>query len=482
MQLKDPSLLKEQCYINGVWVGKGETEITNPANGEVIAKVPYLGADETREAIADADAAFKSWKKLLGKERGAILRKWYDLILENADDLAMIMTLEQGKPLAEAKGEIMYGASFVEFYAEEAKRIYGETVPTFRGDSRVVINKQPVGVCAAITPWNFPNAMITRKVSPALAVGCTAVIKPAPETPLSALALAELAERAGIPPGVLNIITGDAPAIGEEMCENQAVRFVGFTGSTPVGKLLMKQAAGTVKRTGMELGGNAPFIIFDDANLDAAVEGVMMSKYRNTGQTCICANRIYVQDGVYDEFAKRMTEAVANLKVGAGTDDGVTQGPLINMRALEKVESHVEDAVAKGGKLLIGGKRHELGGTFFEPTIVSEATLDMRVSREETFGPLAPLYRFKDEAQVIGLANDTTAGLAAYFYSRDIGRVWRVAEELEYGMVGINVGVVASAEVPFGGVKESGIGREGSHHGVEEFLDIKYMLFSGLDH
>lgn len=481
MQLKDPSLFKQQCYINGKWVGSGVSEITNPANGEVIGKIPEMGADETRGAIANAHAAFKIWSKMLAKERSNILRKWYELIVENADDLAMIMTLEQGKPLAEARGEILYGAGFIEFYAEEARRIYGETIPTFRGDSRVVVTKQPVGVTAAITPWNFPSAMITRKVSPALAVGCTAIIKPAPETPFSALALAELAERAGIPAGVLNLITGDAPAIGKEMCDNHMVRFVGFTGSTAVGKLLMKQAAGTVKRVGMELGGNAPFIVFDDADLDAAIEGVMQSKYRNTGQTCVCANRIYVQDGIYDAFAEKMTEAVSKLKVGPGLEDGVTQGPLINMRALEKVENHLEDAVANGGRVLIGGKRHELGGTFFEPTIVADATIDMKVSREETFGPLAPLYRFKDEEQVIGLANDTTAGLAAYFYSRDIGRVWRVAEELEYGMVGINVGVVASSETPFGGVKESGIGREGSHHGVEEFLDIKYMLMSGIN-
>lgn len=481
MNLKDPSLFKEQCYINGHWVGAGSFEITNPATGKVLGKVPHLGADETREAIAAAHAAFKSWSKMLAKERSAILRRWYDLIVANADDLALIMTLEQGKPLAESRGEILYGAGFVEFYAEEARRIYGETIPTFRGDSRVLVVKQPIGVMAAITPWNFPSAMITRKVSPALAVGCTAVIKPAPETPFSALALAELAERAGIPKGVLNLITGDAPAIGKEMCDNQTVRFIGFTGSTPVGKLLMKQAAGTVKRVGMELGGNAPFIVFDDADIDAAVEGAMISKYRNTGQTCVCANRIYVQDGVFDAFARKMTEAVSKLKVGSGLDDGVNQGPLINMRALEKVESHVADAVSHGAQILIGGKRHALGGTFFEPTIVAEATTAMKISREETFGPLAPLFRFKDEAEVIGLANDTTAGLAAYFYARDIGRVWRVAEALEYGMVGINVGVLASSETPFGGVKESGIGREGSHHGVEEFLDMKYLLMSGLN-
>ncbi|MEM8795438.1 MAG: NAD-dependent succinate-semialdehyde dehydrogenase [Pseudomonadota bacterium] len=481
MNLKDQSLFRQQCHINGVWTGQGVTDITNPANGDVLGKVPHMGESETREAIADAKEAFKSWSKMLAKERAAIMRRWFDLMIENADDLAMIMTLEQGKPLTEARGEVTYGASFVEFFAEEAKRIYGEMIPTFRNDSRIVVAKQPIGVCAAITPWNFPNAMITRKVSPALAVGCTMVVKPAPETPFSALALAVLAERAGMPPGVLNILTGDAPAIGKEMCENQDVRFIGFTGSTPVGKLLMQQAAGTVKRVGMELGGNAPFIVFDDADIDAAVEGAMLSKYRNSGQTCVCANRIYVQDGVYDAFAQKLTEAVSKLKVGPGTEPGTTLGPLINDRALEKVETHVQDAVSKGGKVLIGGKRHALGGTFYEPTIVADASVDMRVSTEETFGPVAPLYRFKDEEQVIGLANDTNAGLAAYFYSRDIGRVWRVAEELEYGMVGINTGIISGTEVPFGGVKESGIGREGSHHGVDEFVEIKYLLMAGLD-
>ena len=480
MQLKDQSLFQEQCYVNGIWVGDCVSEVTNPATGEVLGRVPNLGAVETRFAIEQADAAFKPWAKMLAKERTAILRKWHDLIVENADDLAMIMTLEQGKSLVEAKGEVLYGAGFVEFYADEARRVYGETIPTFRSDSRVVVVKQPIGVTAAITPWNFPSAMITRKVSPALAVGCTAVIKPAPDTPFSALALAVLAERAGIPAGVLNIITGDAPAIGQEMCSNPTVRFMGFTGSTAVGKLLMKQSADTVKRVGMELGGNAPFIVFDDADLDAAVEGLMMSKYRNSGQTCVCANRIYVQDGVFDAFSAKFVEAVSKLKVGPGIEAGTTQGPLINMAAVEKVEDHVQDAVAHGGKVLIGGKRHELGGTFFEPTVVTGATLDMKVSREETFGPLAPLYRFKDEDDVVKLANDVSAGLAAYFYSRDIGRVWRVAEELEYGMVGINVGILASSETPFGGVKESGIGREGSHHGVEEFLEMKYMLMSGI--
>ena len=481
MQLNDPTLLKDKCYINGAWVGDGVDVVTNPATGKEIGKVPNLGGAETRTAIDDAHAAFKTWSKMLAKERGIILRKWYDLIMENVDDLAMIMTSEQGKPLAEAKGEIGYAASFVEFYAEEARRIYGETIPTFKPDSRVLVTKQPIGVIAAITPWNFPAAMITRKVSPALAVGCTAVIKPAPDTPLTALALAALAERAGIPSGVLNIITGDAPAIGKEMCENQTVRFVGFTGSTAVGKLLMQQAAGTVKRVGMELGGNAPFIVFDDADIDAAVEGTIASKFRNAGQTCVCANRIYAQAGVYDEYLAKLKVAVENLKVGDGTEAGVTQGPLINENAVKKVESHVQDALDKGGELLTGGNRHDLGGTFFEPTIVANATREMRVSTEETFGPLAPVYKFETEEQVIGLANDVSAGLAAYFYSRDIGRVWRVAEELEYGMVAINVGILASAETPFGGVKESGIGREGSHHGVDEFIEMKYMLMSGLD-
>ncbi len=481
MQLKDSSLLKTQCFIDGNWVGEERDDVINPATGEVIARVPHLGKKEAKEAILCAELAFKPWAKLLAKERSAILRKWYDLIVENADDLAVIMTIEQGKPLAESKGEILYGAGFIEFYADEARRIYGETIPTFRKDSRVIVTKQPIGVMAAITPWNFPSAMISRKVSPALAVGCTAVIKPAPETPLSALALAELAKRAGIPDGVFNVITGDAPSIGQEMCENDAVRFVGFTGSTAVGKLLMRQAADKVKRVGMELGGNAPFIVFDDADIDAAVEGLILSKFRNSGQTCICANRIYVQDAVFDEFSDKLVAAVSKMKVGSGLGEGVNQGPLINMRAVEKVEDHLQDALDHGAKVLIGGKRHDLGGTFFEPTIVAEAKQEMKVSREETFGPLAPLYRFKDEDGVVAMANNVTAGLAAYFYSRDIGRIWRVAEELEYGMVGINVGILASAETPFGGIKESGIGREGSHHGVEEFLEIKYMLMSGID-
>ena len=480
MKLEDPSLFREQCFINGEWVGEGVDEVTNPATGDLIGKVPDLGADETRLAIEKADEAFKSWSKLLAKERAVILHKWHDLIVENADDLAMILTFEQGKSLADAKGEVLHGASFIQFFAEEGRRVYGETIPTHHADSRVVVIKQPIGVAAAITPWNFPSAMITRKIPPALSVGCTVVVKPAPDTPFSALALAVLAERAGIPKGVFNVVTGDAPTIGQEMCSNPTVRFMGFTGSTAVGKILMKQCADTVKRVGMELGGNAPFIVFDDADIDQAVEGAMLSKYRNSGQACVCANRIYVQEGIYDEFAAKMVEAVSKLKVGSGLEEGTTQGPLINMAAVEKVEDHVNDAVAHGGKVLIGGKRHELGGSFFEPTVVSGATVDMKVSREETFGPLAPLFRFKDEEEVIKLANSVWAGLSAYFYSRDIGRIWRVAEALEYGMVGINVGFLASAEVPFGGVKESGIGREGSHHGVEEFLELKYMLMSGI--
>jgi succinate-semialdehyde dehydrogenase/glutarate-semialdehyde dehydrogenase len=397
------------------------------------------------------------------------------------DDIALIMTTEQGKPLAEAKGEVDYAASFVEFYAEEAKRIYGETIPSHRADARIVVLKQPIGVCAAITPWNFPAAMITRKCAPALAAGCTVVIKPAPETPLTALALAVLAERAGIPPGVLNLITGDAPAIGQVLTSHPLVRFVGFTGSTEVGKLLMRQAASTVKKVGLELGGNAPFIVFDDADVDAAVEGAMMSKYRNMGQTCVCANRIYAQAGIYDAFVEKLAAKVRELKVGKGVEPGVNQGPLITMEAVEKVESHVGDALAKGGRLVVGGKRHALGGTFFEPTVIADVTPAMLVAQEETFGPLAPVFRFKDEAEVIEMANSTQYGLAAYFYARDLGRVFRVAEELEFGMVGINAGAISTELAPFGGVKESGLGREGSLHGMEEFVEIKYCLFAGID-
>jgi succinate-semialdehyde dehydrogenase/glutarate-semialdehyde dehydrogenase len=481
MKLADPTLLKDKCLIDGKWIGDGVDPIRNPATGALIAKVPRFSHAEAVDAIEIAARAFGRWAKALPKERAAILRRWFDLMIANREDIALIMTSEQGKPLAEARGEVDYAAGFIEFFAEEAKRIYGEINPTFRADSRILVLKQPIGVVAAITPWNFPAAMITRKVAPALAVGCTVVAKPAPETPLTALALGELALRAGMPAGVLNLITGDAPQIGKAMCEHPAVRFVGFTGSTEVGKLLMRQAAGTVKKVGLELGGNAPFIVFDDAHVDAAVEGAIQSKFRNMGQTCVCANRIYAQEGIYDAFVSKLTAAVANHKVGDGTEPGVTQGPLINDDAVEKVEAHVADALKKGAKVTIGGKRHRLGRTFYEPTVLSGLDASMRVAKEETFGPVAPVFRFKDEADAIRLANDTQFGLASYFYARDLGRVWRVAEALEYGMVGINSGAISSELAPFGGVKESGIGREGSRHGAEEFVEIKYMLMSGLD-
>ncbi len=480
MPLKDPTLLKSQSYINGVWTGTGVDPVDNPATGAVLSHVPNHGAKEATEAVEAAEAAFKTWSKKLAKERCAILKAWFSLIMANADDLALIMTSEQGKPLAEAKGEVIYAASFVEYYAEEAKRIYGETIPSPFPNARVMVTRQPIGVIAAITPWNFPAAMITRKVSPALAAGCTAVIKPAPETPLTALALAELAHRAGIPPGVLNILTGDAPAIGKVWCEHSAVRAIGFTGSTEVGKLLMRQAAATVKKVGLELGGNAPFIVFDDADLDAAVEGAIISKYRNMGQTCVCANRIYVQDAVYDTFVEKFAKKVIDLKVGNGTEVGVMQGPLITMEAVEKVESHIADAVGKGAKIVVGGKRHALGRTFFEPTVLSGVTTKMVVARDETFGPMAPIFRFTDEADVIAQANATQYGLASYFYARDLGRVFRVSEALEYGMVAVNTALLGAAEVPFGGVKESGLGREGSRHGMDEFTEIKYVLLGGL--
>ncbi|MBU3731747.1 MAG: NAD-dependent succinate-semialdehyde dehydrogenase [Beijerinckiaceae bacterium] len=481
MHLNDPTLLRPQCLIGGEWSGSPVDPVENPATGEIIASVPRFGALEAEKAVAAAHAAFGPWAKKTAKERSAILRKWFDLIIAAKDDIATIMTSEQGKPLAEAKGEVDYAASFIEYYAEEAKRIYGETLPSHRADARLIVLKQPIGVCAAITPWNFPAAMITRKVAPAIAVGCTAVIKPAPETPLTALALGVLAERAGIPAGVLNIITGDAPAIGGVWTSDPRVRFVGFTGSTEVGKILMRQAASTVKKVGLELGGNAPFMVFDDADLDAAVEGAILSKYRNMGQTCVCANRIYAQDGIYDAFVEKLAKRVMDLKVGNGMEVGVQQGPLINMEAVEKVESHVKDAVAKGGKIVVGGNRHALGRTFFEPTVIANVTTKMLVAKEETFGPLAPVFRFKDEADVIAQANDTQYGLAAYFYARDLGRVFRVAEALEYGMVGINTGAISTELAPFGGMKESGLGREGSRHGVEEFVEIKYLCLAGLD-
>ena len=477
--LKDKTLLREQCYIDGKWVsGSATIDVTNPVNELVIGQVPKLGKAEAKLAIEAAERAQKPWAKKSAKERSIILRKWFNLMMENQEDLAQIMTAEQGKPLAESRGEVGYGASFIEFFAEEAKRVYGETIPSPWPNARIVVVKQAIGVVAAITPWNFPNAMITRKAGPALAAGCTFVCKPAAETPFSALALAELAERAGMPAGVFSVITGKAAEIGGEMTSNPIVKAVTFTGSTAIGKLLMAQCSTTVKRMGLELGGNAPFIVFDDADLDAAVAGAMISKYRNNGQTCVCANRILVQEGVYDAFATKLAVAVGKLKVGDGVGDGVTTGPLINAAAVKKVEEHIADALAKGGKLVMGGK--SLGGNFFEPTIITGVTTDMAVAREETFGPVAPLFKFKTEEQAIQMANDTEFGLACYFYTRDIGRVWRVGEALEYGMVGINEGIISTAEVPFGGMKESGIGREGSSHGMEEYIEMKYMLMGGL--
>jgi len=476
--LKDPKLFREQCYVDGAWTSAdgGKTfKVDNPATAEVLGSVPDMGAAETRRAIEAAERALAGWRAKTAKERSAILRKWHDLILANVDDLALILTTEQGKPLAEAKGEITIGAAYIEWCAEDAKRIYGDTIPTPWADKRVVVVKQPVGVCAAITPWNFPNSMITRKVAPGLAAGCTIVLKPAEQTPYSALALAELAERAGFPKGVLNIITGDAPAIGGELCANPTVRKISFTGSTEVGRLLMRQSADTVKRISLELGGNAPFIVFDDADIDAAVEGAMISKYRNSGQTCVCANRIFVHDKVYDAFAAKLADKVKALKVGQGAEAGVTQGPLIDVAALAKVEEHVADAARGGGKMLTGGKRHSRGGTFYEPTVITEAKPSMKIFREETFGPVAPLFRFKTDEEVVKLANDTEYGLAAYFYSRDIGRVWKVAEALDYGMVGVNSGLITSEVAPFGGMKQSGLGREGSKYGIEEYVEIKYV-------
>jgi succinate-semialdehyde dehydrogenase/glutarate-semialdehyde dehydrogenase len=480
LSLNDPSLLISRNYLDGEWIGEGVDAVENPATGEMLGKVPCLGAAEATKAVEAAEVAFRSWSKKLAKERGAILRKWFELIMANQEDLAQIMTAEQGKPLFEARGEVAYAASFVEFYAEEAKRIYGETVPSPFPNSRILIMRQPIGVIAAITPWNFPAAMITRKIAPALAAGCTAVVKPAPETPLTALALVELAHRAGFPKGVINIITGDAPAIGKVWCEHDAVRFVGFTGSTEVGKILMRQAAEGVKKMGLELGGNAPFIVFDDADLDAAAEGAIISKFRNMGQTCVCANRVYVQQGVYDAFVEKFSRKVAELKVGNGAEAGVMQGPLITMEAVEKVERHIADAMEKGAKLVVGGKRHALGRTFFEPTVLSHVSTDMAVTREETFGPMAPVYSFTDEADVIAQANASQYGLAAYFYARDVGRIFRVAEALEFGMVGVNAAILGTEVAPFGGVKQSGLGREGSKHGMDEFVEMKYVLLGGL--
>src|SRR5882724_2072823 len=483
LNLKDPSLFRQECYIDGAWIkaDSGKTvDVNNPATNEVLGTIPNLGADETRRAIEAANAAWPGWRKKTAKERANILRKWFNLMLENQDDLAVLMTAEQGKPLAEAKGEIVYGASFVEWFAEEAKRVYGDTIPGHQPDKRIAVIKEPIGVVAAITPWNFPNAMITRKCAPALAAGCPVVIKPATMTPFSATALAELGHRAGIPAGVLNVVTGSASAIGGELSSNPLVRKLSFTGSTVVGKLLMQQCASTVKKVSMELGGNAPFIVFDDADLDAAVEGAIASKYRNTGQTCVCANRLLIQNGVYDQFADKLKAAVGKLKVGDGLKGETQQGPLIDMKAVEKVEEHVQDAVKKGAKVIAGGKRHPLGGSFFEPTILVDVTPQMKVAREETFGPVAPLFRFKTEEDAVRLANDTEFGLAAYFYSRDIGRVWRVAEQVEYGIIGINTGIISTEVAPFGGMKESGTGREGSKYGIEDFLEIKYLCMGGI--
>jgi succinate-semialdehyde dehydrogenase / glutarate-semialdehyde dehydrogenase len=440
-----------------------------------------MGAAETRRAIEAAKVAWPDWRRKSAKDRAAILRKWYDLMMGNLEDLARIMTAEQGKPLAESQGEIGYAASFIEWFAEEGKRVYGDTIPSPWNDRRLVVVKEPVGVCCAITPWNFPAAMITRKAGPALAAGCTMVLKPAESTPLSAFALAVLAERAGIPAGVFNVLTGEPPAIGGEMTSNPDVRKITFTGSTEVGRLLMRQSAETIKKVSLELGGNAPLIVFDDADLDAAVEGAIISKFRNTGQTCVCANRIYVQDGVYDAFSQKLSEAVQLLKVGNGFESGVTQGPLIDEAAVEKAEDHISDAVSKGARVLLGGKRHSLGRTFFEPTVLTDVTSQMKIAREETFGPVAPLFRFYKDEEVVQLSNDTEFGLASYFFSRDVGRIWRVAEGLEYGMIGINTGLISTETVPFGGVKQSGLGREGSHYGIDEFLEVKYLCFGGLD-
>jgi succinate-semialdehyde dehydrogenase / glutarate-semialdehyde dehydrogenase len=484
LKLKDPTLLRQQLHIDGQWVDADDRRtrpVTNPATGGEIGTVPYAGAAETRRAIEAANRAFPAWAKKLAKERSAILRKWFDLIMANQDDLAIIMTAEQGKPLAESKGEIAYAASFIEWFAEEGKRIYGDVIPTFRADARVVVLRQPIGVAAAITPWNFPAAMITRKAGPALAAGCTFVCKPAMQTPYSALALAELAVRAGIPAGVFSIITGDARAVGGEITSNPLVRKLSFTGSTEIGKTLMAQCAGTIKKVSLELGGNAPFIVFDDADLDAAVLGAMASKFRNTGQTCVCANRLYVQAGVYDEFSKRLVKAVAAMRVGDGLAGATEQGPLIDANALAKVEEHIGDALAKGAKVAHGGKRHALGGTFYEPTVLTGVTTQMMVAKEETFGPVAPLFRFETEDEAIRLANDTEFGLAAYFYTRDLARSWRVQEALEYGIVGVNTGLISSEVAPFGGWKESGIGREGSKYGIEEYTEMKYVCVGGVN-
>ncbi|MGR3273267.1 NAD-dependent succinate-semialdehyde dehydrogenase [Thalassococcus profundi] len=479
--LNDPSLLETRAYIGGQWVDgdNGTFDVTNPARGDVVAQVADLSRDQVADAIAKAEKAQKDWAKWTGKERAAVMRKWFDLMMENQHDLGLILTAEQGKPLAEAKGEIGYGASFIEFFGEEAKRVYGEMIPGHQRDKRIMVMKQPIGVAASITPWNFPNAMITRKAGPALAAGCAFVARPAKETPLSAIVLGVLAERAGIPAGVFNVVTSSsASAVGKEFCENPAVRKLTFTGSTEVGRILLKQAADQVMKCSMELGGNAPFIVFDDADLDAAVEGAIMCKFRNNGQTCVCANRLYVQAGVYDAFAEKLKARVEKMKVGDGLEEGTDLGPLINHDAIDKVQEHIADAKAKGAKVILGGEAHEMSGNFFGPTIVTGATKDMAFSTEETFGPLAPLFKFEDEDEVIELANDTIFGLASYFYAKDLSRVYKVAEALEYGIVGVNTGIISTEVAPFGGVKQSGLGREGSHHGIEDYLEMKYVCLA----
>ena len=481
--LQDHELFRQACYIDGTWVmalGDAEISVDDPATGDVIGTVPRMGATEARQAIDAAARAFPAWRKRTAKERAAALRRWFDLMMSNQEDLARLMTFEQGKPLTESRGEVAYAASFLEWFGEEAKRIYGDTIPPHQADKRIVVVKEPVGVVACITPWNFPLAMITRKAGPALAAGCTVVLKPASQTPFSALALAELAGRAGVPKGVFNVVTGKGSEIGAELASNPTVRKLSFTGSTETGKLLMAQCSSTVKKLSLELGGNAPFIVFEDADLDAAVGGAVASKYRNTGQTCVCTNRVLVQDGVYDAFAAKLAAAVKSLKPAPGFEPGATQGPLIDDSAVRKVEEHIHDATSKGAVVLVGGRRHALGGRFFEPTVLSGVTPAMAIAHEETFGPVAPLFRFKTEADAIALANDTQFGLAAYFFGRDVARVWRVAEALEYGIVGINTGLISTEVAPFGGVKESGLGREGSKYGIEEYLEIKYLCFGGI--
>ncbi|EPE95056.1 NADP-dependent succinate-semialdehyde dehydrogenase [Rhizobium grahamii] len=483
MNLKDPALFREAALIGDRWIDADPSnaiEVNNPATGNVIARVPKLGAAETRAAIEAAATAQKAWAARTARDRAMILRKWYDLMIENKDDLGRILTLEQGKPVAEATGEIVYGASFIEWFAEEGRRVYGDMVPGHQPDKRIMVMKQPIGVVAAITPWNFPNAMITRKAGPALASGCAMVLKPASQTPFSAIAIAVLAGRAGLPAGLFSVITGSAREIGAEMTANPIVRKLTFTGSTEIGAELYRQSAPTIKKLGLELGGNAPFIVFDDADLDSAVEGALIAKFRNNGQTCVCANRLYVQEGIYEAFSQKLSTAVGKLKIGNGFDEGVILGPLIDLPALEKVEEHVADAISKGASVMEGGRRHSLGGTFYEATVLTDVTKDMAVAREETFGPVAPLFRFKDEADVIAQANDTEFGLASYFYAKDLARVFRVAEALEYGMVGVNTGLISTPEAPFGGVKLSGLGREGSKYGIDEFMEIKYVCLGGI--